>query len=54
MKVFVVQMYELGWDNVIGVFDSFNLSLEDLRELFPEDEYYIEERTLQSDLEYYK
>lgn len=38
-EVFVVTGFELGWDNVVGVFA--NIPYEELLERFPEDLYYI-------------
>lgn len=42
-SVFIVICPELGWDNVVGVYDPDYVTFEELRDAFPE-EYYIEHR----------
>ena len=42
--VYVVTGFDLGWDNVVGVYDADKVSLEQLQELFPNNEYYIDDK----------
>lgn len=42
--VYVVTMPELGWDCVVGVFNSDSVSAETLENTFPEDQYIIHGR----------
>ena len=50
--VYVVQYLELGWDNVIGVFDADKVDLVDLDKIYPdEDKYIITERILATTIE---
>lgn len=39
--VYVVTMPELGWDCVVGVFNSDSVSEETLKNTFPEHQYII-------------
>lgn len=47
-KVFVVTGYQLGWDCVVGVYDSETNSFEELVKEFPEQDYYIQEQFVYS------
>lgn len=35
MKVYVVTCRELGWDCVVGAFDSYYFTEEEIKEAFP-------------------
>lgn len=35
MKVYVVVSLEAGWDNIVGVFNSNNITKDELEEKFP-------------------
>lgn len=53
--VWVVINTELGWDNIVAVFDQEDVSFEQLLEIFPEGEsYYIDDRVIEKDLEDYE
>lgn len=55
MKVYVVVNLELGWDNIVGVFDWNKFSTEELEERFPKDDSYcIFQRTVETDLDNYE
>ena len=41
MKIYVVQLPECGWDNVIGIFDASQVTQEELEVRFPEGEYVV-------------
>ena len=45
--VIIVKDLELGWDNIVGVFNPEVYSIEELRIVFPEDGYVIQEYTFQ-------
>lgn len=49
--VYVVQYLELGWDNVIGVFDANEVSIEELQEVYSGKYYVITDRTLATSIE---
>ena len=49
-KVYVVTCPQLGWNNVVGVF-TYDLFEETLKEAFPDDQYIITERTVESNLD---
>lgn len=47
--VWVVINLDLGWDNVVGIYDMEDVTFEQLEEFFPEDErYYISDRQISS------
>ena len=49
--VYVVQYLELGWDNVIGVFDADKVDISELRKMYSEDDdYVIDEHKVKIDL----
>lgn len=50
-KVFVVTGFELGWDNVVGVFDADVVTKDDLLNQFPKDDYYIAEHDVEHQLD---
>ena len=50
--VYVVTGFELGWDNVVGVFS--NISKEELLKCFPEDQYYIRDHSIETSLDMYE
>lgn len=55
-KVYVVICPELGWDCVIGVFDSSEVTQDDLEERFPTGyggQYVIQIYDLETNLENY-
>ena len=41
MQVYIVINPELGWDNVVGVFDPSKVTKEELENAFPESKGYI-------------
>ena len=47
--VYVVTGLDLGWDCVVGVFT--NVNHDELIKCFPEGEYVITERTIESNLD---
>lgn len=51
MHVIVVTGPHYGWDCVVGVFTD--VSKQDLRKRFPENEFVLTEKIVQSDLSYY-
>jgi hypothetical protein len=50
MRVIVVTGFELGWDNVVGVFPVEEWA--QVQERFPEDSYYVQSLTIDSVEEY--
>jgi hypothetical protein len=44
--VYIVINPELGWDNVVGIFDPDHITREQLEAEFPEDDYELDERTV--------
>ena len=46
MKIYIVTSPDLGWDCVVGVFDSTKVSKLELMTLFPDSRYVIHEETL--------
>jgi hypothetical protein len=54
-KVYVVTCSQLGWDNIVGVFDEDAVPYEVLQKHFPEDQYYyIDHRTVNTNLDDYE
>jgi hypothetical protein len=52
--VYVVTSRDLGWDNVVGVFDASTITLEELQAVFREPPYYIDHRRVEVDFENYE
>lgn len=50
-KVFVVTDSDLGWDNVVGVFDASLFTREQLEKVFNSPRAYIDERTVKTNPE---
>lgn len=50
-KVFVVTDSDLGWDNVVGVFDASLFTREQLEKVFNSPSNYVDERTIESSLD---
>ncbi len=50
-KVYVVTNAQLGWDNVVAVFDATLFTKEDIEATFNGSYEYVAEHTVQSDLE---
>lgn len=48
--VYVVTMPELGWDCVVGVFDSDKVSEDELLKEYPEDQYVIHDQSVRSEI----
>lgn len=48
--VYVVTMPELGWDCVVGVFNSDFVTIESLEKAFPEGQFVIHERSVEKDV----
>lgn len=53
-KVYVVTSLEAGWDCFVGVFDSTEVMLEELKACFPKGSYYIFERSTETNLDGWK
>jgi len=53
-KVYVVTNGELGWDNVVGVFDADKITKEELSKHFNEKYDYIKAHTVDKDLRDYE
>lgn len=52
--VYVVVNFDLGWDNIVGVFDSTEVDYDELSERFPEKRnYYIHHVTVETNLDAY-
>ena len=50
-EVYVVTSTELGWDCVVGVFDSESVSKESLEKIFdPDLQYIVHSRYVEKDL----
>jgi hypothetical protein len=49
--VFVVTNPELGWDCVVGVFDSNTMLLQEVEETFPSNQYVIHEHNVETNLD---
>lgn len=47
-RVYVVTGYELGWDCVAGVFDASVVDYDDLLKVYPESDFYINEKTIRT------
>lgn len=41
MKVYVVVNLELGWDNIVGVFEWSKFTEDEILERFPRDDMYV-------------
>lgn len=54
MKVFYVTGFELGWDCMIGIFDASKVTEAELKKAYPEDQYYIDEKTVQTKVDSYE
>jgi hypothetical protein len=52
--VYVVTGLELGWDCVVGVFDSNELTREELEECFPSEDYHIHLKMLETKVDDYE
>lgn len=52
-KVYVVINPELGWDNVVGIFDENLISEEELLEEYPYPDYVIKVQDVQVTVEDY-
>lgn len=48
-QVIIVTNTELGWDNIVGVFDID--MLEQVQEAFPRKPYYIHVKSVDTDLD---
>lgn len=48
--VWVVMGFELGWDNVCGIFDLEEITEEELLKVFPEGKYHIQLKQVEKDL----
>lgn len=46
--VYVVIRPELGWDSIVGIFDTSKVTLEDVLNRFPKDEYIILDKEVDS------
>lgn len=54
-RVYLVTSTELGWDNVVGAFDTDKVSYRELIAQFPDrDGYVISDLLVQSDLDEYE
>lgn len=49
-KVWVVTGFDLGWDCVVGTFNPKKVSEEQLEKRFPEENYYIQLKDVETDL----
>lgn len=50
MTVYIVISAELGWDNIVGVFNPEHFTLEELEEKFPiKDHFFIHEKEVEHD-----
>lgn len=49
-KVYVVTGFDLGWDNVVATFDPNKVTQEQIEKRFPEDNYYIQLKDIETDL----
>lgn len=55
MKVYVVVNLELGWDNVVGVFDWDKFTEDEILERFPREQMYMFfEKDVEISLEMYE
>lgn len=52
-EVIIVRDLELGWDNIVGVFDPEVLSMESFKLEFPEEDYSIQKYEIQVGLDKY-
>jgi hypothetical protein len=53
--VWVVQNLDLGWDNVVALFNLEDYTFEQLNEVFPEESrYYIDTKQISVDAGEYK
>jgi hypothetical protein len=48
--VYLVINPELGWDNVYRVYDADVITVEELEEFYPENEYVILEKTIHTSI----
>ena len=46
MKFYIVHLPELGWNSIVGIFDTSQVTEEELERFFPEGEYAIRESYL--------
>lgn len=53
-KVWVVTGFELGWDCVVAIFDSTQVTKEQLEERFDSEQYYIQRKTIETDMDDWK
>lgn len=53
-KVYVVTGTDLGWDCVVGVFSAVEVNYAGLRHRFPERQYVITKREVESSLADYE
>lgn len=55
MEVCVVVNLELGWDNIVGVFDPYEVSRTELEERFPKkNQYYVFHKVVETNLDDYE
>lgn len=47
IEVYLVICPEMGWDNVVGIYNKEYTDVERLQEEFPDDQYVINERTIE-------
>ena len=52
--IYVVTSLEAGWDCIVGVFDAYEVMLEELELCFPEGSYCIFEREVEVNLNNWK
>lgn len=55
MKVYVVVGLELGWDNIVGVFNCNDIAKDELEERFPKKyKYHIFQQTVETNMDNYE
>ena len=51
--VIIVKDLELGWDNIVGVFDADVITIESLQQTFPDKEYIIQDYSVEQCVDNY-
>lgn len=50
MRAYVVSAFDLGWDCVVAVYNADGVSLDDLEEKYPDDEFDIQSYTVRTEV----
>lgn len=50
-QVIIVKEYDLGWDDIVAVFNAEQVSMKSVEKLFPAESYYVNLYTIETNLD---